>query len=170
MRWSRTGLSGVMASSVLLLAACATAPKGGDTAQDLLHAADTAYDRKDWIGAEMGYRALAERVPHDAYAFVRWGNALARQGRLDEAAIVYQEALIRDTTLAKTYYNLALVRLMQAEAALSATSKNLSAGDPLLKQTEKLLGYVQRISHLPSKEPVSPAMPSNPSPNRGKSQ
>lgn len=143
-----------------LLVGCVTAvPKQADTAQDMLQTADAAYERKDWIAAEMGYRALAERVPEDAYAFVRWGNTLARQGRSDEAAAVYQEALIRDGTLAKTHYNLALVRLLQAEAALTAASKNLPRGDPMAAHAAKLLTHVKRITHLPTREPTSPALP-----------
>ena len=145
------------------LAGCATAvSKNPDTAQDMLQTADAAYERKDWIAAEMGYRALAERIPEDAYAFIRWGNTLARQGRLDEAAAVYQEALIRDGTLAKTHYNLALVRLLQAEAALTAASNNLPRGDPMATHAAKLLTHVKRITHLPTREPTSPALPPKP--------
>lgn len=143
-----------------LLIGCATAvPKPSDTAQDMLQIADTAYERKDWIAAEMGYRALAERVPADAYAFIRWGNALARQGRVDEAAVIYHEALIRDGSLAKTHYNMALMRLIQAEAALSATLKNLPPGDAMIPHTEKLLAHIKRMTHLPAREPASPALP-----------
>lgn len=160
-RWP-SGIWGLI-PIVGLLVGCATAvPKNPDTAQDMLQTADAAYERKDWIAAEMGYRALAERVPEDAYAFIRWGNTLARQGRLDEASVVYQEALIRDGTLAKTHYNLALVRLLQAEAALIAASKNLPRGDPMAAHTEKLLTHVKRITHLPTREPTSPALPPKP--------
>lgn len=158
MRHSYWRLSVLIIVLASLLAGCATAQrKGEETAQDLLQTADAAYERKDWIAAEMSYRALAERVPQDAYAFVRWGNALARQGRPDEAAVIYQEALIRDGTLARTYYNLALVRLLQAEAALTAASKNLPRGEPLSIHNDKLLAYLKRITHLPTREPPSPA-------------
>ncbi len=155
---------------VLLLAStvgCATT--GRQEVVRLLATADAAYQREDWAAAEVAYRAVAARVPQEAYSYFRLGNLLARQVRLEDAAGAYREALVRDATHAKAYHNLAVVRLLQAEAALASALKHLSARDPLTPKTLRMQEGVKNVADIPLYDVVPPlSVPSGSSGSREK--
>jgi len=145
-------LSGV--ACACLLAACATQPAPGEVMKHL-EQAERAYDLQNWSVAEDGYREMTRLVPQDAYAFFRLGNTLARQKRLEEAAVAYQEALIRDASFSKAYNNLGMIRLFQAEAAFDA-SVNKGSGGAAPANSARMLKEIRRITNIPVQEIESP--------------
>lgn len=117
-------------------------------ASTVFAAGEAAYGRGDWPAAEFHFRALAERTPADPLAPFKLGNALAHQGRLDEAAAAYQAALQRDPRFAKAASNLATVYLMLASRALHAAMDHLSPGDgsgALLALREQQIRHIADI-------------------------
>lgn len=54
-------------------------------AQDRAREAYRAYQQQDYVAAERGFREALEQNPTDARLWFNLGNALARQGRVDEA-------------------------------------------------------------------------------------
>lgn len=114
----------------------------------VLAAGEAAYGRGDWPGAEIHFRALAERTPADPLAPFKLGNALVHQGRLDEAAAAYQAALQRDPRFAKAASNLATVYLMLASQALHTAMDHLPPGDgnsALLALRERQIRHIADI-------------------------
>lgn len=116
-----------------------------DAASTVLAAGEFAYGRGDWPAAEIHFRALAERTPSDPLAPFKLGNALAHQGRLDEAAVAYQAALQRDPRFAKAASNLATVYLMLASRALHTALDHLPPGDG---SSALLALRAQQIRHI----------------------
>ncbi len=143
------------AVAVVFLGACATENRREDVFA-LVHKADSAYEQGDWAEAEKGYRAITVAVPNDAYAYLRLGNTLARQKRLDEAAAAYREALVRDVRLSKAYHNIAMVRLMQAEIALEATLSYLRPHEYYAGRSRYMLSELRKITRVPPRDMQSP--------------
>lgn len=122
------------------------------SASTVFAAGEAAYGRGDWPAAEIHFRVLAERVPADSLAPFKLGNALAHQGRLDEAAAAYQAALQRDPQFAKAASNLATVYLMLASQALRTAMTHLPPGDgnsALLALRER---QIRQIADIPVDE------------------
>lgn len=140
-----------------LLCACATQPENGEIMKHL-EAAERAYDSRDWRAAEESYLELTKRIPQDAYAYFRLGNALAKQARFDEAADAYREALVRDAGMAKAYSNLGMVRLLQAEAAFDASIAKASNNEASTSNSKKMLKEIRKITNIPVLEVGSPAV------------
>lgn len=129
------------------VAGCATGPES-DPTMKAMKRADTAYSKGEWETAEKHYRTVIAAVPKDAYAYMRLGNSLVRQSRLDEAANAYRESLVRDITEAKTYNNLAMVRLLQAEAALESTVKYANKDDLFAAHARRMLIQIKNITRI----------------------
>lgn len=84
----------------------------------LRSAAETAYTKEDWLHAESAYRALATAAGSDGQTWFRLGNALFRNGKLEEAAMAYREAVNRQPGLARGWHNLGVVQLQLARKSL----------------------------------------------------
>lgn len=141
-------MKGMQAAILLLglLAAGGCASTAGPDPFAMRAEADSAYRRGDWIAAEQGYRALAERVPEDAYAFFRLGNTLARQRRFNEALAAWREALIRDPGLGKAYSNMSALYLLQARLALEEAVRRLPADSAAAVQARTRLDALRRLT------------------------
>ncbi|GEM_PF-5335086 len=141
-------MRGLRATLVVLVAAaaggCAVAP--GPDPFALRAEADGAYRRGDWAAAERGYRALADRVPEDAYAFFRLGNALARQQQFEEALRAWREALIREPGMGKAYSNMAALYLLQARLALEEALRRLPRDSAAAAQASRRLEALRRLT------------------------
>lgn len=129
------------------LAACAGTP-ASYPAVTALQRADIAYKKGSWLEAEQGYRTVIASVPKDAYAYMRLGNTLTRQARFEEAAVAYRESLVRDIDSAKAYNNLAMVRLLQAEAALESTVKHAKKDDVFADHARHMLIALKSITRI----------------------
>lgn len=149
----------------LVLGGCTTTDPGTyvDTVGDitvLVSNADQAYDQGKWKEAESAYRAVIAKLPKDGYAYFRLGNTLAKQSRLDEAAQAYTSALQDDANKTKAYQNLAIIRLEQADTALSAALKTIPETDGNAAQIKHMLYQLKKISRVSLQNVTSPlAMP-----------
>lgn len=116
----------------VLLAACATPgreaapPIDVETAQ---REGQRAYAEEDWDAAERHYRALVTAIPQDAALWFRLGNILAHRDQPDAAIGAYREALVRDGSLSKAWFNMGVVHLRQAANAFRTLSLHDGRGD-----------------------------------------
>jgi len=97
--------------------------------------------------ATSAFEELTRAYPRDAHVWLKYGNALTRQGSYDGAATAFQTALMLDPTEGGAALNLALVRLAQAQAALDTADARLPQNSPeslqagaLQRQIKVLLG------------------------------
>lgn len=123
------------------------------------HQAQLAYESGEVAKAEALYKSLVRRMPSDSEAWLRLGNLYARNNRPDEAANAYQRALLADTSEARAWYNLGVVRLRQAWAAfLQAQAQTpITPNEALTTQTESTLEHLGKLPLLadePRKAPV----------------
>ncbi|WP_034387906.1 tetratricopeptide repeat protein [Comamonas composti] len=89
-----------------------------------LQAAEDTYARGDWPGAAQQFRQLTATYPRNAQLWFGYGAASALAGNLDEAAAGFDAVLRLDGNDVRAAYNLALVRLSQADMALNRASLN----------------------------------------------
>ncbi|MES2772271.1 MAG: tetratricopeptide repeat protein [Pseudomonadota bacterium] len=152
------------------LSACASqnayqkaAAAEGDLVQ-LNQAAQLAYDNDEEEKAEALYQELLKRMPNEAQIHLRLGNLYARNNRPDDAISAYQRALQLDNRETRAWYNLGVVRLRQAWAALlqaQIQQDPLAAKQGLSVQTEAMLKHLGKLPvladelrHLDHKEDV----------------
>lgn len=92
---------------LFLLAAADGGRKGND-----------AYDRGDYVTAEREFRAAINDSPDDARLYFNLGNALAKQGKMDEAISAYERFKDMSTSPADRAladYNIGNIYAMQEE-------------------------------------------------------
>ncbi|MEM7466913.1 MAG: tetratricopeptide repeat protein [Pseudomonadota bacterium] len=81
---------------------------------ETLALAERAYAAKDWQTAEKNYVLITRAIPKEAHPWFRLGNIYARTERPEYAVRAYKEALLRDPSLSKAWYNMGLVQLRQS--------------------------------------------------------
>jgi Flp pilus assembly protein TadD len=95
-----------------------------------------AYAAEDWRAAERYLKLLTERVPGEGEIWFRLGNVYARTHRPDEAVAAYKEALLRQNVKSKSWHNMGIVHLRQAD---------ISPEDPLFQRAAALNEAVLNI-------------------------
>lgn len=152
-----------LAASLLL--GCAAAVDGIKRAVDddpdlisINHQAQLAYESGEAAKAEALYKSIARRMPNDSETWLRLGNLYARNNRPDEAANAYQRALLADTSEARAWYNLGVVRLRQAWAALlqAQAQTPLTPNEALRAQTESTLEHLGKLPLLENETRQAP--------------
>jgi len=127
----------------------AAAPGAADPAQKsrAYQHAEALYLSGRFKESAAAFADLTRAYPRDAHVWLKYGNALTRQGSYDEAASAFQTALTLDPTHGGAAMNLALARLGQAQGALEVATAHLPADSPeyleagaLQSQIRKLLG------------------------------
>lgn len=116
----------------------------GEASQDK-HAANQAYASGDIRQAADLYEAVVAAMPNDADAWFRLGNARFRLQKLDDAGAAYERAIKIKPDHAQALYNLGVVRLKQAQAALIASAR---AGDPSDALRQDSGRIVQRLAKV----------------------
>jgi len=132
-------------------AAVSTAIKTLDKDPDLVsinREAELAYESGEAAKAEALYKNLVRRMPNDAETWMRLGNLYARNNRPEEAAAAYQKALAIDSSEAKAWNNLGVVRLRQAWAALIQARATVEAKSPLAEQLDTTLEHLGKMPLL----------------------
>lgn len=154
MRLVRTALA---VAAGIVLAGCESLPlpQGSDLFQ-LNNEAQLAYQSGADAKAEQLYMALARQVPNDPEVWFRLGNLYVRNNKPDAAADAYQRALAIDSTDARVWYNLGIVRLRQGWAALIQANNTAKVKDPIYGQTDEMIQQLNRMTGLP---PVSRPAP-----------
>ena len=73
-----------------------------------------AYDSKDYNTAITQFEILVENVPEEEEFWFRLGNSYARSEKPQLAVRAYQNALLRDSTHEKAWYNMGITQLQIA--------------------------------------------------------
>ncbi len=108
MKMAIKGISHLILAS-FFLAGCVT--------QDLTQVRQEAYQAYhdgDYPSAVNKFEKLVQQVPRDAELWFRLGNAYAKAMLPQEAINAYQNALVRDPTLGKAWYNMGLIHMQSA--------------------------------------------------------
>lgn len=100
--------------------------------------AAAAYSNGDYEQAVPLYRTMVEAIPGEPEYWYRLGNALARTDHPNDAAIAYEQVLIRSPDNARAWHNLGVVRLLQAQASFAEGVKSGRAGDPVFDESLRL--------------------------------
>ena len=127
--------------------------------------ADSAYAKQQYPRALNHYLKITESVPHDAEVWFRLGNTYNRLGESEQALESYKEALIRDNTYSKAWYNRSMVQLRMAAETFQEAVMHLRSDDPVyqasMKASEELLELINRSNKMiaggyatKAKEPV----------------
>ena len=112
--------------------------------------AQLAAESGETAKAEALYKILVRRMPNDADTWLRLGNLYARNNKPDEAVGAYHRSLIANGTDAKAWYNLSVIRMRQAWAAMLQVQaqETLPSNDPLRLQAEEVLGHLEKLPFL----------------------
>lgn len=76
---------------------------------------EAAYARSDYIQAKVHYDQALKLGSKEATIFYRLGSISYRDGKFDSAAELFGKAIDIDPRFSKAHYNLATIRLMQAQ-------------------------------------------------------
>ncbi len=118
----------------LILSGCA----GGKDLTLIREEAYLAYDNKDYNSAADKFEILVEKAPEDVEFWFRLGNAYARSQNPQLAVSAYQNALLRDPTHVKAWYNMGFVQTQAALKTFVDMQAYTDADDPLGKQGKNM--------------------------------
>jgi tetratricopeptide (TPR) repeat protein len=102
--------------------------------------------------AQAAFEKLTRSYPTDAHIWLKYGNTLTKEGNYDGAAAAFQTATSLDPANGGASFNLALVRLAQAQGALAAAREHLGPDDRaqaevIEQQLKLLLGPLGHAGH-----------------------
>lgn len=134
--------------SLSLLSACSSTSRKSESSVlfQVLDKADAAYAEGNWLEAEMYYQQLINKVPDDAYAWLRVGNARLQQGQISSAIAAYQQSITHNPGQTKPYFNLSTAYMLQAQRALEVAKKNLQQHDPGLALVNHRIDGLKALS------------------------
>ena len=118
---------------------------------DILNRADAAYSEGNWLEAEMFYQQLIQKVPDDAYAWLRVGNARLQTGKINGAISAYLASINHDPNQSKPYYNLSTAYMIQAQRALETAKQKMQSHDPGLAYVEQRIQDIRTLSTTKNK-------------------
>lgn len=123
--------------------------------------ADALYRAGKWPEAQGAYEKLAAQYPRNAHVWLRLGNTLARQNRLEDAAAALQNAVLVEGTNGPAAFNLGLVRLAQAQSAFDYARTRLGSQPGMRQQATVLHARVEsllaELDSIAAKEPARAA-------------
>jgi cytochrome c-type biogenesis protein CcmH/NrfG len=137
--------------AVLLLAGCAghaTRPPqkpAVDVAKQTQEATN-AYAAGDIRHAADLYQSVVDAEPGDADVWFRLGNARFRLQQPDEAVLAYGHAIQLRPGFPQAQYNLGVVRLKQAQAAMIASAQAGQPGDTLRRDSARIAQRLTRVA------------------------
>jgi cytochrome c-type biogenesis protein CcmH/NrfG len=137
--------------AVAMLAGCAghgtlPPPKPTiDVARDTQEARQ-AYAKGDMEHAAGLYEAIVDAEPDNADAWFHLGNARFRLQKPDEAVVAYGRAIQVRPGYAQAQYNLGVVRLKQAQAAMIASAEAGKPGDALRRDSARIAQRLSRVA------------------------
>jgi tetratricopeptide (TPR) repeat protein len=135
--------------SSLSLSACSVLQPQANDVYELREKAQIAYAGEQDDKAEKLLLGLARSAPSEPETWFTLGNLYARTNRPDQAVDAYQKALMLNSTDAKVWHNLGVVRVRQAWAAFAqsyALTKD-NPGDEKLRA--KVEGLITAMETLP---------------------
>ena len=147
----RVSLGWSAGMGMALLAGCAghgtlPPPKPAvDVARDADEARH-AYAAGDMRQAAELYQAIDDAQPEDADAWFRLGNARFRLQQPDAAVLAYDRAIQIRPGYPPAQYNLGVVRLKQAQAAMIASAQAGRPGDDLRRDSARIAQRLSRVA------------------------
>jgi len=106
-------------------------------------ASENYYKAGDFVKAEAECLAMLELKPEEEVVLYRMGTIKFRLGQFDEAAAYFERTILRNPKNGKAQYNLASIRLMQADnhfkyyAAMAGKDADLSKVSKLMAAIDK---------------------------------
>ena len=110
---------------------------------ELQKQADQAYLNDDYTAAERDYEILIKELPEIALHWFRLGNIYVRTNRPAAAISLYREAVLRDPTYAKAWYNMSIVQLKQTAYSLNEMLLYTDKNDPMYSKARTLLDGIE---------------------------
>jgi predicted Zn-dependent protease len=136
----------LLLSLALLSSGCSALHQQPNDIYALREKAQAAYVGEQDDKAERLLLGLAREAPNEPETWFTLGNLYARTNRPDQAVDAYQKALMLNSTDAKVWHNLGVVRVRQAWASF-IQSYALIKGDDALRA--KLDGLIDAMEKLP---------------------
>lgn len=151
--------------SLFFLSACVSTEKkpknlhenDGVDVFELVGKADRAYKEGRWLEAEQAYRKITEKVPQDYYAWFRLANTQLRQGQINSAINLYNEARKRNPEQSKPYYNVSTAYIFLALDALREADQRLRGNDPGKMIIAERIRILAKLIDQPVDNHVSPS-------------
>ena len=112
---------------------------------ELQKQADISYSNNDMAASERDYKILIQELPEIALHWFRLGNIYVRTNRPDAAINLYREAVLRDPTYGKAWFNLSIVQLKQTAYSLNEMLIYIDENDPMYTKAKDLLDGIQSI-------------------------
>ena len=112
---------------------------------ELQKQADQAYLNDDYTAAERDYEILIKELPEIALHWFRLGNIYVRTNRPAAAINLYREAVLRDPTYAKAWYNMSIVQLKQTAYSLNEMLLYTDKNDPMYSKARTLLDGIESV-------------------------
>ncbi|WP_269532030.1 tetratricopeptide repeat protein [Chitinimonas sp. BJYL2] len=106
--------------------------------------AEAAYQDGDDVRSEKLLQALLRTAPNDAETWFRLANLYARSDRPEQATEAYQRSLMLNPADSRAWHNLAVVRLRQAQAALTQAHATAGEDDTLRAKTAAMIDLLQQ--------------------------
>ena len=164
-------LRAVLSCLVLALAGCATPSTKPALGVDLLEMerrAAQAYVAGDYAQASELYAGIVESMPDQAEYWYRLGNAYARQGLDQEAALSYRQSLALDSSNARAWHNLGMMHLKLANASFLSGQRRGSTRVRAHEENARLAKATSRIleeGSAAAQEPPAGAAPATNAPH-----
>lgn len=157
--------------ALFALTGCAVQPERKNYL-DVSRKAEQAYQRGDYALASTLYQQLTKAVPTLGMAWFRLGNIYANTGQPMEAIKAYNEALVRDDSQTKVWYNMGVIYARQAAAAFIQASMH-KRNAPVLADisAQRAQAILDILSGKTASKPVAVAIPPTPAaPSAGTAQ
>ncbi len=164
---ARLTFAAIILAVLAMLGGCATSrpapqPAAGDLVE-MERMAEQAYARGDFARASDLYAGVVEAMPDQAEYWYRLGNAYARQGLYQEAALSYRQSLALDASNARGWHNLGMMHLRLANESFTAGEKRGSQRARAHAENQRLATATSRILEEGAAAPP-PAMRPSPAP------
>lgn len=148
--------------SVLLLlwsSGCALLPQGN--IYELRRDAQLAYTAEEDSRAETLLLGLARAAPNEPETWFYLGNLYARTSRPQQAIEAYQKSLMLNSTDARVWHNVGIVRVREAWASFIQAQALVKADDPLRAKLESIVEAMEKLP-LDSLTRPAPAFAASP--------
>ena len=130
---------------LLLLSGCSALRSQPNDIYALREQAQAAYAGEQDDKAEKLLLGLAREAPSEPETWVTLGNLYARSSRPDQAVDAYQKALMLNSTDARVWHNLGVVRVRQAWASFVQSYALVKGEDPLRAKLDSLIEAMEKI-------------------------